>query len=208
MDPWQNTQDLSLRPEVRAYWQSLGRFVTEFASLESAMQLALWHYANVSPNIGRAVFSGVRADAAMGLIKRISEVEKWEKSKKDTTDELFVHLASINSVRNDLIHFGVQPVGDGSWQITNAFLALTEGRMKKHPISDKILDQMTHDLRKIIYSLFLLVVDAASAQNLLATFQQQADAPWQYKPAQQSNSPGKSLKNSRARQRRHQPSRA
>lgn len=208
MDPWQNTPDLPLRPEVRAYWQSLGRFVTEFASLEATMQLTLWQYAKVSPNIGRAVFSGVRADAAMGLIRRISKVEKWEKSKKDTVEELFAHLGAINSIRNDLIHFGVQPGGDGSWHITNAFLALTDDHMKKHPVSDKILDQMTHDLRKIIYSLFLLAVNVSGAKGLLDVFRKQADAPWQYKPAPQSNNPGKSRKSSPARQRRHRPSHA
>jgi len=187
MDPSHHTQNPPIREEVRAYWQSLGRFVSKFAMVEANMQLALWHYANVSPNIGRAVFSGVRADAAMGLINRIAEVEKWGKAKKGELKKLFDHLGEINKLRNDIIHFGTRFESDGSLHVTNAFMALNEGRLRKIAISDKILDQLTHDLTKITYSLFLQMFDSLASPELLETFRRQAAGPWQYKLPQQSN---------------------
>jgi len=172
----------SSAPDSRApYYEALGRFVDAFADVETAITLVLWHYAATPHEIARAVFSGVRVDAAIQFIRRLSnviEIPRW-----DELDGVLAQLATINSVRNDLLHYGAKGSADGTLTVTNWFRALTTDRVKSYPISPQILLDMTADLQKIILH---LQTGHTGRHWLLPTAKMMIlREPWRYKPGQQ-----------------------
>src|SRR5712692_9287026 len=96
-------------PHLLKYWESLGRFVSAYSSIEVTMQLALWTFAGLSRPMARALLAGsTRIDAAMNLISKVAEAQKWKASKKRELNVIFSHLGIINKIRNDILHFGAK----------------------------------------------------------------------------------------------------
>jgi hypothetical protein len=135
--------------DINAYWQALGRFVSQFASLEKTMQVALWKFAKVPPPVAPAIFSGVRIDAATGLITRIAEAKEWSKEQKTELKKVFAQLGKINRVRNDILHYGATFTGPDELLVTNDIIAHVKSRIRETKISLAILEAMGNDIEKI-----------------------------------------------------------
>jgi hypothetical protein len=106
------------------YWQSLGRFIDAFSRVEQCLLWTLEVYSGVSTQVSRALFSGVRTDAAMGYINRILEATKATKTNRDHAQWLFTQLGHINKLRNDLVHYGVKDHGGTAFLVSNKSTAL------------------------------------------------------------------------------------
>lgn len=200
------------RGRVLDYRQALGHFVENFAKVEAALQMTLWHYAKTPPDIARAVFSGTRADGAMSFIRRVLSVSPIEPEKKAEVEGLFIQLKAINDVRNSILHYGTYAVEEETGVTTNALVALTRAHERAFPISTGIIKAMTDDLSTILVRLRmghmglppLPIEEHPKLAKRLAV-------PWQYKPPSspdpKSQKPGKRDRaKGKARSDQHSPS--
>lgn len=194
-------------PNVQ-YWQALGRFIEMFSLVESVMQFALWNYARTPVPTARAIFSGVRVKEAMGLIRRIFDIEANSKDTdtKSDLEKVFNQLTTINGLRNDLIHHGSQDDGEvpEGRIISNELWAITPERLRTTPISPEILNDLTFDLVKIIVHLISHHTGRFLRVPLKEPMRMEIlSAPWRYKPPQQA--PRQQKKRGNSPMRRRQP---
>ena len=179
------TDSIGFEEHLDAYHLALGRFVGMFSSIEFLLQAALWRSAGTPAHIAKALFSGVRADAAVAHIRRIYEAS--EKPLPAPLERAFRHLIEINKIRNSVIHYGYKQLSTVEFFTSNSMLALP-GREKSYPISGEILDQMTLDLRTIaqILAVYLSSFNPAAPSEAFQTVEVASRAPWRYKPASPS----------------------
>ena len=186
----------------KALFHALGRFVVNYARAEEAIQFVLWHYAKTHESIARCVFSGVRVKDGMSFIKKIAEVTgATTKTQRDLKD-IFDQLGVITSVRNEIMHHGIQSIADGNAFITNALLAYLPERLTIIPISPTDLDNMTADIRKIIVTLYVQHAGRPPLQSEenRRVIDEFVRAPWRYKPlVRHPLSPAGTEKSPRAR---------
>lgn len=166
-------------PKNAAYFNALGRFVDKFAVVESFMAYSLWHYANTKKEIARAVFSGVKVNEAMSLMKRLMDARNIDSAKREDLEFAFQQLSIITGARNDLLHFGAVDVPSGAILVTNVLRAHLPERVTAFPVSKEILDNMTVDLEKILihlrqHHMGLRPIKRKAVQEIL-------QLPWLYK---------------------------
>jgi hypothetical protein len=173
-----------------AYWRALGRFVDQFAKVESQLHTLLWQESEVNFSLAPAIFSGFRVDQAKDIINRIRQSKGRPESA--TLARAFSQLTIINKARNDILHYGAN--FDGTDFIVSTKLAAhIPERERKFSASPKTLQDMTIDLYTIQSALAAYSLEAiyqlpdvaeeqlASLTPVLEAFQKSADAPWQYK---------------------------
>jgi hypothetical protein len=168
-----------------AYFEALGRFVNEFAAVESALLFALKTYAKVSWPIARAIFSGARVETAIDFVKRICDASDPGQERREELDDVFKQLRAISEIRNSLLHYGSATFSDRGRVTSNVRIAHVPTRIREYPVSVTIINGMAADLQKISYHLTLqcLRPDASFAERA-AEIPEIAGA-WRYKPAQQ-----------------------
>jgi hypothetical protein len=103
---------------------------------------------------------------------------------QSTIDEFVEYrdqLYAITTVRDAILHYGAQSVAEGEGFVSDALRAHLPAKVRTFPISPKILDDMTEDLRKI--GLYLLTQNAQRPIQSAAN-QRQVNAllaaPWRY----------------------------
>src|SRR5438270_349998 len=90
--------------------RELGIFIMEFATTESILLMGLSDAAGVSHDTARAIFSGVKNDAARSMINRLREIKGLPEDP--ILKRAFDHLGLITAIRNDLVHYGPTFTGD------------------------------------------------------------------------------------------------
>jgi len=188
-----------------SYYSALGRFMDEFASIEALMHSLLSHHANVDHKVAQAVFSGVKADVAMGHVRRLLEV--YPTDNADELRSLFDQLAIINGIRNLIVHYGAKPDELEELVTSNEYMALTADRVRKATVSPKALRRMTDDLLKIHAHLVMHLTPEAVSGDPLKWCQKMMRQPWRYIPPAPKPKDQQKPKNARKRQRQHESSR-
>jgi len=89
-----------------AYYLALGRFIDSFAAVEKLLLTCMRIWCGIPDNIARAIFSGVRTDAATNYITRTLTVTNADQSTKDDFQYIFTQLGHINAIRNLVVHYG------------------------------------------------------------------------------------------------------
>jgi hypothetical protein len=187
--PWYTipaSETLEGKERVRAYYESLGRFVQMFSEVETAVSHTLWHYAKTKPEIAKVIFSGAKIEAGSSYIKQLAEATSAPESAKEGLGYVLQQLGIVNTVRNYVVHYGATSIAEGPAVVSNALKA--KGEPTVFPISPALLDQMTADLRKITFHLNYRHLGrprpkSAEVQNTLDGV---LNSPWQYKhPAPQ-----------------------
>jgi hypothetical protein len=91
-------------------------------------------------------------------------------------------IGIINSVRNDVLHYGADFDGDGLGMfVTNKRGTLRTRQARKLPISDKILQDMTSDLLQITMRLVLLMFSHSMDDETRASLGKHRGRQWRYK---------------------------
>ena len=193
---------ISIRAYTDEYLLAFGRFIIEFSEIEQAMQVALWNLTKLEDPVAKAIFSGVRADDACNKITRIADAENWSNSKKAEWKMIADRLGHLRTLRNDILHYGVQWQPGGDWITTNRSFAHTAKKITTTPVSVPILVAATADLRKLSLHLFhFLFVDDMSVVGTRA-LDPTLQSAWQYKPSRQAGRADKPQHNSPKRSRR------
>lgn len=92
------------REEHNAFLRELGQLTLAWADVETVLFKLLKHYAGVTDEVGRAVFSGTRARAAIGFIRSIADNTTMEPARKADLEEIFSQVLAINSMRDFVVH--------------------------------------------------------------------------------------------------------
>jgi hypothetical protein len=197
--------------DAERYYLSLGQFVTIFSEIESDLQAALWHLADVPSPTAQAVFTGLRVNTLISYINRIADAQKWSKERKREFEYVFSQLGMINKLRNELLHYGSQLEGPDKWLVTNEFFAHTPEKVQPTRLSPAILDAATHDLGKIGAHIFLWVggetILSHVSNEQRDAFLEVLNSAWLYKQPQRGQRPRKSRKTPPKRKRQHPASR-
>jgi hypothetical protein len=184
-------------PPRQTYFEALGTFMHEFAETESLLHVLLRFRAGVSEEIAKALFTGVRADAAMDLIRRIAEINPENRALDSDLTGTFKQFKILTQARNDIVHFGASLKDDYEGRVTNASRVLAQSQIRNTPVSPEILAAMASDALKVRVHI-MAAMDVPTVRVALAEVLSDA---WQYKPAQvrplPSNKSGQSGRNRR-----------
>lgn len=182
---------VAIEEPYEGYWAALGKFLHQFSDVERAMQRTLWRMAGVEPQIGRAVFSGVKVDGGASLLNRICDAMDRQ-DVKGRLEPTLAQLSVINAVRNNIVHWGAtHNRADNDFTVTNEFLAIVPDRVRSYRVTVLDLHAMTADLHGIALRLAREeITDEEVAQSSVLTrvFAEAMRTPWLYRPRQQSPS--------------------
>jgi hypothetical protein len=183
--------DNTIAQKLDDYYKALGLFVHTFAEVESQMQLVLWSEAKVTPDLAKALFSGVRIDLAKSLINRARESKGL--ADHALLSRAFTQLTIITKTRNDILHYGAVFNGD-TFKVSTIMAAHIPERKREFQITPGMLNDMTEDLVSIAKALTAyrleFLVDVLPKDHLVKSgdryitlFHKAALVPWRYKPA-------------------------
>jgi len=165
------------------YFAGLGEFIHVFSQVEAQLQYALWNEAGVSPEVAKAVFSGVRLDQGKNLIIRLQDATR--KERNTLLDSAFAQLKILTSARNDIVHYGARFEG-GKIHISTAMAAHVPERLRVTPIGKDTFQAMISDLHHIKWVVILHMLSKGTPppqyeRDVLSA----SERPWQYRPPQQ-----------------------
>lgn len=177
---------LRLPPSMRgdqAYFQALGRFMHEFAQVETQALGLLRRSAGLSVPIAKVLFAGMHADQSTKYVKNIMQFKSPDPHME--IELKATQLKHLNSFRNDLVHFGANIYRGGVRATTNIRNARNAEGLRNFPASPTVLRDATHDLLKI-FETFSAYAQPEEAQIGLwyPWHKKLRAAAWRYKPPQ------------------------
>jgi hypothetical protein len=175
--------DFPLTPGHDVYWKALGKFIHRFAMLEQQIAYLLQLSAKVPKETAQALFHGTRAKAAIDNLNRLREVRGLAEDPdwKRVVDQFGI----INSVRNDIVHYGATLHDDG-------FKIASKRNIPRKQTVTQVdapqLDAMTEDLQTIAATVFVqqCIANEGKFEGYATDWREVGRAPWKYKPAQQA----------------------
>lgn len=93
-----------IKEEHGAFQAAIGRLTLDWADLERVLRRVLRHYAGVSAEVGRALFSGTRAKGAIAFINSIAHNTNLAEDRLRDLREVFQVIGPINSMRDFIVH--------------------------------------------------------------------------------------------------------
>lgn len=169
---------------LRQYYEALGRFVAAYARTEGLMQLSLRILVGLMDERGAALLSGVRADQAANLMKRLLDATR-RPAMKERLGRHFQQFNVITTIRNELLHYGAEFETAEVLLISNARDAFIPERLKQTQIVPADFYRMNADLQTIRCGLIAELDRGQLPASEQETWDERARAPWQYKPPPQ-----------------------
>ncbi|HEV7165864.1 MAG TPA: hypothetical protein VGO35_10785 [Gammaproteobacteria bacterium] len=131
------------------YHKALGQFIEAYATCEIYLYYLLQKFAKVSPQIGAAVFSGVRTEQSISFIQRIWQVEDPGENIRNELKEAMDQMKRINEARNDMVHYASDVYFGYGRIVSNETRALTPDKVREHRVSPELLAGMLQDCFRI-----------------------------------------------------------
>ena len=154
-----------------------------FAQVEAQLQYALWAEAGVTPEVAKAVFSGVRIDQGKSYIVRL--MDSLGRKRDPLLAHGFAQLTEINNVRNDIVHYGAR-FEAGLMVVSTEIAAHTPEKLRVTPVSKEILEAMTSDLLHIKWIIMLHMLQLERPlPDQEKRVKEAFERPWRYKPPPQ-----------------------
>ena len=163
-----------------AYFDTLGRFVDEFARAEATAYRVLVHYSKLTQGIAAVHLSGVRIREIINRLSRLYRAGELPATNWEALEPIFKQLGDINKMRDKLLHYGASAQQDGTRLITTESRALTPDVAERIPMSVATLNEMRDDLRKIVIMLRLRHAGLPLPRALHPSFDEVERAPWRY----------------------------
>ncbi len=184
----ENSFDIA-RQEHEEFLQALGELTLAWSDLETVLVKVLANYAGVTAAVSRAIFSGTRARQAMKFVMAIADNTVSEQHRRDDIEEIFNHIATLNTSRDFVIHNV-----DGSMQtfrqqfptsrlISNAERSSRAAKAKTIFIGSSDLLAMAADCIECCWRLHAHLVPISSPFQP-APGTGGVRSPWQYSPPQ------------------------
>ncbi len=162
------------------FYISLGRFLHNYAMLESIMLRALIKASGVSHEVGQSIYSGTRVSAAKDFINRILDAQN-NQALKARLKPYFDQIGLINSMRDDILHYGATcDFTTGVLTVSNTQIAHIPNKLREYEVSPTLLDNMTDDVGRAISGLMLEFNIVQGDPDVEALLQAQIASPWRY----------------------------
>lgn len=175
-------------PLMERYTRSLGGFIHDFTLLEISLFRLLCEAAELTEEIGYALFSGARADAMIQQIRRCYRARGWE--ALPFLESALSQITAINSLRNIAVHFVTLEVEDDDREVlaTSQLRYLPENARDMR-ISPETLDDASKDCRVIGAVLMVASEEIRQPGSTGQLGVETAATPlsWRYKPPSQDN---------------------
>jgi len=159
------------------YHKALGQFIEAYATCEMYLYFLLQKIAGVSPEIGAAIFSGVRTEQAISFIRRIWLVQEPAKDVRKELDEAMKQLAAINDARNVMVHHASNVYFGYGRVVNNKTRANTKDNVKEYRVSPEILEGMLQDCFRISVTFLKHIHPGSYAED-----SEYLKHAWRYKP--------------------------
>ena len=140
-----------------SYHLALGRFIDQYATNEAVTQCLLSLEAGITAPAAQAVFSGTRTRTALGFIRRLYDATS--RTLDHNLDRAMSHLVAITTVRDRIAHWGMRPMGERGFIVSNMMVAHTPKHLREFPISSDHLEAMRQDLVTIQTIMSLRLTD-------------------------------------------------
>ncbi|MEJ0095130.1 MAG: hypothetical protein WDN46_17450 [Methylocella sp.] len=170
----------TLQEPYHDFWFQLGKFIHTFALAEAELLLLLKYVSGLSGPKAGALFSGARQEGARDTINNILQATK-KNIKKKRLERPFAQLATIGTVRNNLVHWGAtHDRGNGE-----SFLVSNEARKPLKPRTYSVTVQDLNDMcDDIIRIVFLMQYEREASDIPLTQRDVFAQKSWLYTPPQ------------------------
>ncbi|HEX4410525.1 MAG TPA: hypothetical protein VH206_17275 [Xanthobacteraceae bacterium] len=166
------------------YWINFGRFILAYAHAEHELLRLLRYYAAIEDDVAAVLFAGTRMDAAKRHINAILEAQKQKRVAK-RLKRAFDQFGTINTIRNNMLHWEISAHNADTFTISNAFLTPRRKKLRKYRISTTDMEAMRADLHRIVLWLWL----ERSEHKIDRIMRAYLARPWQYKLPQTSARP-------------------
>jgi len=175
-----------LEEEGERLYRALGEFFLLWADVETELYRVLIHYAGVTDDIGRAIFSGCRARIMIDFLKNIAHNVKIDATRERDLSYLCAQISMINTLRDKIAHYASASNYSVSHKtlkrsVSNYHRVSKRGREFNDEISSLIVNNMAADLRRIHYRLSLH--HRKNAPTPLGVDVLRDGPTWRYKPA-------------------------
>lgn len=164
------------------YYRALGKFINEFAKAEEMLLVMLGRATSMKHRESAAIFSGMRLRAGIDGIRRLHEAK--DASIPPALAEAFEQLAAINTMRDRLVHWGIEPDGD-QFVASNMLRAHADRARRDIRVSSSAIVSMTRDVQDIQKTLMLYVLNTQASDDPIrdgARDQGAArDKPWRFR---------------------------
>ncbi len=166
------------------FHRSFGHFMSIFSDIEARTQETLRHFAGVTQPVAKAIFSGTKADSAIGLIKRIGEATGWPPARLAEWKDITTQFGHLNFLRNQLVHHGALWHDADIWIVTNQLVAHMPEKATRIPVSPTILADAIADLEKLDCHIFAFAWPEQYKRHR-DTLDHVLHCAWRYKPPPQ-----------------------
>jgi hypothetical protein len=93
------------------YFEALGRFVHEFARAEAAVHIGIHRFAGVSSETAAKFKGGMRLSDLVTVTRHLAKANR-DRLSTGRVKELLDQLDKISSLRNQVVHSGVQTASE------------------------------------------------------------------------------------------------
>lgn len=163
----------------------LGQFINQCSSTERILQRVICHCIGISEEAGRGLYrGGIRIADGIETLRAVLESQGRHRLLK-LAERTLGQLATINSTRNNIVHWGSNPEIEDNFRITNKGIVHKASREQSYVITPDTLSAMHMDLLLIELRLLLYMDRHRLSLSTYRTLVKRAplDA-WQYKPPQ------------------------
>lgn len=165
------------------YRHALGQFVEDFSWMEVCLFKLLCAAIPVPENVGQALFSGARAEALIGNIRRCYGAH--EHTLEPYLDAALGQATSLNSIRNEVVHFATFAIenSDEAVYTTNQFRYLS-GKATTRLLTPELLHDLSFDAQMVSHIAQMTEADLndpGSPGEVLSQMRA-AKQPWRYRP--------------------------
>jgi hypothetical protein len=161
---------------AKAY-EALGRFVSEYAWVETAFHMLFRHYTGLPDDTARLISGGMSSEQLRKAAKALASLNKEEPQTLKEVEWLFGQFADITKLRNNVVHRSVFVNED---QLISSTI-LTAKRKDDYEVlraSLKDISAATEDLSTIYLRIILLI--NPNSDWLIADVKKALFAPWLY----------------------------
>lgn len=184
------------------YWYHLGKFIHSFSDTESDLLRLLIKLLGIRDSKAGAVFHGIRQETARDHINAILEATK-QKRRKEKMSGPFAQIAAIGTLRNNIVHWGVNSDAKGGFTVSNYDRKPLKPKAYQIKIAD--LKNACADLSRIAVFLKVEIGDFDVSARKMAPY---LARPWLYKSPQPFPQPKEPTKDQAKPKRRPRASQA
>lgn len=175
----------SIMNRLDNYYRALGKFINEFAKAEEMLLVVVGRSINLQHRESAALLSGMRLRAGVDWIRRLHEAK--DASVPLALAEAFEQLAAINTMRDRLVHWGVEPDGE-QFVASNRVRAHADRVRRDIRVSSSAIVNMTRDIQDIQKTFMLFILNTQGSDDPIRDIRDGArhqcegrDRPWRFR---------------------------